>query len=484
MPRKWMKHGSAGRLRSQMRFALALLLLIALMPLCLAQDRGAQQTVQAKRAKRVLVISLDGLDARYLSRLEEYKLRIPTLRHLIDNGVWAREGVISVYPSVTYAAHTTIVTGALPARHGIYGNEIFEPPDGPQTGAWQWFARDIRAETLWDAAAKRGLKTAMISWPVSTGAGDYNFPEIWKPGGTRADSFEVIRTNARPAGLVEELRQRDPQLESNYNADEGDDMRTRFAEYIIKEKRPSVVLVHLFDLDHFQHVYGPFTPQAFAILEKVDGYVARILEAARRAGTLDETAVFIVSDHGFMPIEREINPGVLLARSGLLTVREEKDAAGKTRAVVTDWRAAPYRTAAACAIILKDPNDKAALRKVRDIFRPLAGRAGSGIFRVLEKKEIAARGANPRAALMLDAADGYTFGSQVCGDVINASSSKGQHGYLPTRPRFRASFIVSGAGVRRRGNLGEIRMTAIGPTIAGAIGLILSNAEGRAIKLR
>ncbi|HEV2763582.1 MAG TPA: alkaline phosphatase family protein, partial [Pyrinomonadaceae bacterium] len=71
-------------------------------------------------ARRALVVSLDGLDARYLRRADEFGLKIPTLRRLMREGVWA-EGVVGVYPTVTYPSHTTLVTGARPARHGIYG---------------------------------------------------------------------------------------------------------------------------------------------------------------------------------------------------------------------------------------------------------------------------------------------------------------------------------------------------------------------------
>src|SRR4051812_46694124 len=159
---------------SRLRGALCLLLIAAC---ALGQSAHAPSAQTRKPAKRVILISLDGLDARYLNRRDEYHLRIPTLRRLMSEGAAAR-GVTSVYPSVTYPAHTTIATGALPARHGILGNEIFEPPDTTQTGEWNWFARDIKADTLWNAAARAGLKTALISWPASVGAGDYSFPEI------------------------------------------------------------------------------------------------------------------------------------------------------------------------------------------------------------------------------------------------------------------------------------------------------------------
>jgi predicted AlkP superfamily pyrophosphatase or phosphodiesterase len=434
------------------------------------------------RAKRVIVISLDGLDARYLNRRDEYGLKIPNLRRLMNEGATAR-GVVSVFPSVTYPAHTTIVTGAYPSRHGIVGNEMMDAPPGNSPREWYWYARDIRAETLWDAARKRGLKVGMVSWPVGVGAGDYNVPEILKFGGTLEDSLRRIKENALPENFVSEIEKRDPALYIHVSKDEQDDMRTRMAEYIITEKRPDVMLVHLFDLDHFEHDKGPFTPEVFAILEKVDGYVGRILEAARRAGTLDETAVFIVSDHGFMPITKQVHPGVLLARAGLITVREEKDVNRNYVSRIVDWRAQVFETNGSCAIILKDENDREALQKVRDIFRPLAGKEGSGIREVIEGKRLAELGANPRAALMLDGAEGYAFGKNYTGEYITQHPQLGAHGFLPTRADYYASFIAAGAGINRQ-QLGIIPMINVGPTIARTLGLTLRDAQGRYIKLR
>jgi predicted AlkP superfamily pyrophosphatase or phosphodiesterase len=435
---------------------------------------------QQPQAKRVLIISLDGLDVRYLQKRDEYGLKIPTLRRLMQDGVMGQ--VVGVYPSVTYPSHTTIVTGTTPERHGVYGNELFEAPDKPQTGNWQWYARDIRAETLWDAASQRGFKTALISWPVGAGAGDYNFPEIWKPNGTREETRQVIKANARPKGLVEELEGRDAELYSNVTKDESDDVRTRFAEYVIAEKKPEVVLVHLYDLDHYEHDYGPFTPDAFAILEKVDGYVARLLKAMERAGTLSETAVFIVSDHGFLPVSKRIQPGVILARAGLLKLREERDAKGSTRLVVSEWRAAPYISGGSCAIILRDPKDRDAYAKALAAFKNFADGEGRASLRVIEEKELRQLGTNPNASLVLEASDGYYFSAGYSGEAITPAKLRGQHGFLPAR--YYTSFIASGAGVSRRGFLGTIRLVDEGPTIARLLGFKLRDAEGSALSLK
>ena len=105
--------------------SLALILLLIALALGLAPRGGI--TSAPPRARRAIIISLDGLDVRYLQKRDEYGLKIPTLRRLMSDGVTGQ--VVGVYPSVTYPSHTTIVTGAQPSRHGIYSNEVFIAPD-------------------------------------------------------------------------------------------------------------------------------------------------------------------------------------------------------------------------------------------------------------------------------------------------------------------------------------------------------------------
>ncbi|MCA1634523.1 MAG: alkaline phosphatase family protein [Acidobacteria bacterium] len=261
-------------------------------------------------------------------------------------------------------------------------------------------------------------------------------------------------------------------------------MRTRFAEHIIREKRPRLMLVHLFDLDHFQHDYGPLTKEAFAMLEKTDGYVGRILDASARAGTLPETAVFIVSDHGFRPVRKLIHPGAILARAGLIKVSEGKDAKGNARAFVEEWDAWAYLTNGSCSIMLRrGGRSPAKLREVRAALNDFLRREGP-VFSVLEAKEVRRRGADPGAALMLEGAEGYGFGGNLTGEALTDNKQRGAHGYLPMTPDYRASLIASGASVARRGDLGTVRMTDIGPTIARALSLSLRDAEGKPLRLR
>ncbi|QQS41277.1 MAG: alkaline phosphatase family protein [Acidobacteriota bacterium] len=456
----------------------ARLTLISICCFVLAVFAHAQQP----GAKRALIISIDGLDTRYIQDPDKYGLKIPTLRRLIANGVTAK-GMRSVYPSVTYPNHTALVTGTTPSRNGIVGNGIFEDPAGTRTGAWFWYSTSIKADTLWDSASRAGMTFGSVSWPVSVGAGDWNVPEIWAPGGSVVESRRATSENSRPRGLVEEIERADRDLYSGVTADEGDDMRTRFAEHIIRNKAPNLMLVHIFDLDHFEHEHGPFTKEAISILEKTDGYVARMLKAYEEAGTLQETAVFITSDHGFKPISKNINPGVLLAREGLADVETVKDDSGRDRTAVKTWKAAVYPNAAYCAVYVKDWKDEASLGQLRTMFKELEGKEGSGIHKVYDATEVRLMGGDPLAAFVLDPADGYSCGGSYGGEYITETGSKGTHGYHPDRNDFLASFIASGPGVTRRGKIDVIDMIDVGPTIAKLLGIELRDATGKAVEL-
>ena len=464
------------------RWALCLGLVISTVNPVLAWGRR----LSAAEKPRVLVISLDGLDLRYLKNADEYGLKIPNLRRLMGSGITAP--VFGIFPTLTYPSHTTLVTGVQPDRHGIYGNSPIEPLD-KISGDLDSFAASIKADTLWDAARRGGLKVGLVSWPVSTGAGDYNAPEILRAGNSSLQNLALLKANARPAGLIDEIAAHNPKLFANVTKDEQDDMRTGFAEYIIEYKRPELMFVHLFDFDHWQHEKGPFTPTAFAALEKLDADVGRMLAAAESAGTLTQTTVFIVTDHGFLPTKWQINPGVALVKAGLITLREEATADGGTKTVVKDWKIMPYITGASCALILKDPTDKETLRKARIAMEQLSSESDDGRSRaaaprmtILSSAQVRARHTNPRAAFILEAHPDYLFGSNLTGANTVAAKQLGQHGYLPER--YEASFIASGPAVTGRGRRGQIRMVQEASTIALVLGIQLRDTRERPVSLR
>ena len=99
----------------QLRF----LLLVLLLPMLLVATTAQQR--RATTARSLLVISVDGLDYRYLRDADKLGLKIPHLRKLLREGE-VTEGIEGVFPTVTWPSHTTLITGVAPAEHGILGN--------------------------------------------------------------------------------------------------------------------------------------------------------------------------------------------------------------------------------------------------------------------------------------------------------------------------------------------------------------------------
>jgi hypothetical protein len=59
--------------------------------------------------------------------------------------------------------------------------------------------------------------------------------------------------------------------------------------------------------------------------------------------------------------------------------------------------------------------------------------------------------------------------------LIEASTSRGGHGFDPERPEMHASLILHGGPFGGRGDLGVVRMTQIAPTLATFLGVRLSD---------
>ncbi len=126
-----------------------------------------------------MLISIDGLKPDDIASADRHGLRVPTLRRLMSEGMYAR-AVTGVRPTVTYPSHTTLVTGVSPARHGILYNSPFDPLHRNQDG-WMWYAEDIRALTLWQSANRAGFASSSVDWPVTVGAPvTYNIAQYWR----------------------------------------------------------------------------------------------------------------------------------------------------------------------------------------------------------------------------------------------------------------------------------------------------------------
>jgi predicted AlkP superfamily pyrophosphatase or phosphodiesterase len=225
--------------------ALAALLSAASLPSPLASAPAP-----APGAKRMLIVSIDGLRPDVLLRAGS-----PAIRGLMARGsfsMWATTTAVAV----TLPSHVSMLTGVTPARHGVTWNS-----DQP-TARRVYPARP----TLFELAKAAGLTSAMA-------AGKSKFSTLAKPG--TLDWSMVPEDDELPDSVV-----------------------TDVAVGWIRAHAPQVMLVHLPDVDLAGHDAGWGSSLQLEAIERADRCVARLLGELGRRGLLDSTVVLITSDHG------------------------------------------------------------------------------------------------------------------------------------------------------------------------------------------
>ena len=428
---------------------------------------GALADAQEKPAPILVMISIDGLRPDYITAADAHGAKVPNLRRFLKEGTYA-EGVVGVVPTVTYPSHTTLITGVWPAKHGILANTTFDPLQKNFQG-WYWYADDIRVPTLWDAAAQAGRTTASIQWPVTVGARvTWNIPEFWRT--STPDDAKLLRAVSTPGLLAEAQAEIGEYRGGIDNAPESDEIRGRYAQWILERKHPGLLLLHLAALDHIQHETGPFSSESIAILERLDAVIGSLRDTAERLAP-GRALVAVVSDHGFVRTDAQLNLFPAFRAARLFSVDEK----GK----IADWKAMPWTTGGSAAIVLKDPNDSATLAEVRKLLAKLAHDSANGIDRILEADELHQRGGYPPASFFVSLKPGWKTGSSLEGPVLSKVKPGGTHGGLPDLPELRASFFLVGPGVPAGRSLGIIDMRDVAPTLAHAAGLSLPTAEGK-----
>jgi predicted AlkP superfamily pyrophosphatase or phosphodiesterase len=428
-------------------------------------------------ARSVVLISVDGMRPDYVTRAEQLGLKVPNLRRMMREGVYA-EGVNGVVPTVTYPSHTTLITGVWPGKHGIWANTTFDPEQKNYQG-WYWYSEDIRVPTLWDAANAAGLVTASVNWPVSVGAPvRYLIPEVWRAG--TPDDRKLLRALSTP-GLLANLEAELGPYANGLNADlPNDRLRAKFATAIIKKYKPNLITVHLAALDHAEHQHGPFSPEANAVLEASDEMVGHLREAALNVDP--DAIICVVSDHGFAPVSHRLNLAAAFVSAGLIRTAAAKTQFGTTK--VERWEAIPWTSGGSAAIVLKDAHDPALVKKTEELLKQLAADPENGINRIVEQDELLKLGGYPTASFLVDLKPDFQMEFSFAGPVHRDSAPGGTHGYLPEHAEMRASFFVAGAGIAHGRNLGVIDMRQIAPTLAKALGVSLPSAEGKPLAIR
>jgi predicted AlkP superfamily pyrophosphatase or phosphodiesterase len=228
----------------------------------------------AQKAHYLVLVSLDGFRWDYARR--------DGATHLLalgKQGVWAPQGMIPSFPSLTFPNHFTIVTGLYPEHHGLVANSFYDEtrqarygisdPAAVTDGSW------YSGVPLWSLAEGQGMRTACLFWPGSEA----------EVAGHRPTWYARFDNKTQATDQVQQARIDDAAAL----------LRLPDAD------RPHFITIYYSEPDHEGHEFGPDALETRSAVLKMDGMIAK-LKAALDATRLPIDLV-VVSDHGMVKIE-------------------------------------------------------------------------------------------------------------------------------------------------------------------------------------
>ncbi len=225
-------------------------------------------------------------------------LSLPAFSYFTENGSFT-DNVKTVYPTITYPIHSSVITGKYPDRHNIEHNEPWQPDVNDKMRKWYWSVKDIGTRTLWHAASEKKLSVASLLWPVSGKAGKtikWDFPEVLPLPG----EIPVIKMLKYASKLwLAKTEMLYKKFRVGLKREHMDDYMALLCEKLIESRNfPDFITVHFADTDDTRHNEGVGTEADKAAILRMDRRVQRLIDAVKKRGIEDRTVFVVMSDHG------------------------------------------------------------------------------------------------------------------------------------------------------------------------------------------
>lgn len=279
--------------------------------------------VFSKAPKRAVLIGLDGVPFTLLKSLAA-EGTVPNLARIMAFGESHFRQMDASLPEISSVSWSSFMTGANPARHGIYGFMDLKP------GTYQMYFPSyphLKAPTLWDDLGKEGKRTCVVNLPGT-------YPARPHPGALVSGFVAIdLQKAVHPSELFPKLESIGYRIDVDtskatdadflYRDLEGAlDARERAFDLLWKQERWDLFVAIITETDRLQHFQWdavsdashPNHERAMEFYRHADAVVGRIVD--RLSGG---DALYLMSDHGFTGIESEVFLNRWLVENGYLT---------------------------------------------------------------------------------------------------------------------------------------------------------------------
>ena len=393
--------------------------------------------------------------------------------------------VRSVYPTSTYPAHTSIMTGCNPGKHGIRTNVPLKIVDDHYPH-WYLFSKSIRTEDIFAAAKRAGCTTASVFWPI-TGCNpniDHIIDEyfLFFPEEEPLETFRRLGADKEALRAIQEnldlLPIRDPETRK-LNRD-FDDFIMGCTCSLIRNAQPDVLFVHNCRLDTLRHSNGVFHENVIKGLDQTDLWLGDVMQAMEDAGVYEDTNFVILSDHGQMDLTQRVSLNTLLVRGGFIDLTP--------KGLMYDWRAFAQSNGMSATVYLHDPDDEALYQQVHAYLQKLVDEKTWGFTKVYTACQLREKYGTYGPFSFMVATNGQTAVSEkltepavIQIDLSDYRTGSATHGYEPELGP-QPVFLGRGPAFKEGAVLSQAWLIDEAPTFARILGQDMPQAEGHCLE--
>jgi predicted AlkP superfamily phosphohydrolase/phosphomutase len=391
--------------------------------------------------KKALIIGIDGVPYDLLHEMMDRGL-MPQLKEIMRSG-YALHKMKASLPDISSVSWTSFMTGVNPGEHGIYGFTQLMP------SSYNLFfpnSRHIKAPTFWQTLHSQGKigRTVVLNLPNTYPA----FPIH----GLLVSGFVAIDFNKAvyPPDYAASLRkinyiidvdlQKGRTDKAGFYTDlmESLSIREYTSRRLLKEEAWDIFMLCVTETDRLHHFFFDRKggPDFDAFYGRLDGLISTMYRTAKEKYG-DDFLFLMLSDHGFVPLKKEVNLNVCLKDAGFLKVdntREYYDriAAGTEAFVMDPGRVyIHYRDRYPRGHVTRSDGESVKKRLI-ELFSNFKDEDGAApIRRIYEKEEIySGPFAEDAPDLLFMAHDGFDLkGNLRAHDVFSKDVFTGMHSW-------------------------------------------------------
>lgn len=396
--------------------------MVRILMLLVGLGYGLSNVVLAAPEQHVVLISLDGFRHDYIEKHDAN-----ALGRIAKNGVRA-DRMTPVFPANTFPNHLSLVTGLVPAKHGIVNNAFLDKQRVTDKGYARYHMgkgyKDsswLSGIPLWTLVELNGRKAASYFWPESD-ARFFGMTPTYHYHYSKHASYQQ-----RIDQIIDWLKLPGP-------------------------ARPQFVAGYFSLVDTTSHDFGPDSPQTHQAVQTMDALMGQLYDRLQQLPIA--VNLVVVSDHGMLNVSNSNNilvPELKINSEDFELVNE----------------------GAQLHIYARPHTSKKA---ITTLHQRLTEQNKTGVI-VLDSKlrnRYSMSNKTRGGDILLQAKAGHRF-------VDNADKkvSPGGHGYLPEHKDMGALFVASGPAFKTNYQLKTIQNIDVYPALAHILGLnILQPVDG------